>query len=159
LVTFDESSRAGLKGGNVQLQDNNNNYLISGGDTVEAELFPLSKLQVKARDNKNGTYDLIYPSNFVGKYEVTIKINDKPARGGPWTVEVVEEPLTQEIRQEISKIQPKSQEVWVRLLSKATPSERTLVMRELRALVSGKTLTPSEVSDLLPYEAPTATLL
>jgi len=159
IVSFEKTSIAGTKAGHLQLVDSNLNHLLSGGDTVEAEALPLHKVEVKVRDNKNGTYDLIYPPDFRGKFDVSLKVNDKPAPGGPWSVEVSENPLEPGIKEALSTLLPKAQHVWARLLAQATPQERQLVLRELKAVALGKALTGADLADLvMDAEQPTETL-
>jgi len=160
LVSFETTVLAGAPAGRVQLVDSRQNHLLSGGDTVEADALPLSKLEVKVRDNKNGTYDLIYPPDFRGKYEVVLKINDKPAPGGPWSVDIKENPLEAELAKILSSLVPKAHDIWVRLLTQATPQERKLIIKELQALATKKPLSDRDLADLdLSTDQPTATLI
>jgi len=117
-VSFESTSLAGKPGGKVHLKDNFQNYCLTGGDAVEANLTPLSLLQIKARDNKNGTYDLVIPADLRGKFEVNVSVNGKPVPGGSSVIEVREEPLPKDIQGHLPKLFPKTHHVWSKFFLK-----------------------------------------
>ena len=55
---------------------------------MEATLLPLDIVSVGARDKGDGSYDLIYPPDFRGEYDVVVKVNDQPAPGTTSMIEV-----------------------------------------------------------------------
>jgi len=159
-ISFDSTTLAGFPGGKVTLKDTFKNPVLSGGEQVEAKLLGISQLQIKAKDNKNGAYDLIIPADFRGKYEVNVFVNNTPAPGGSTVIDVVEQPIPDDIQSDIKRIFPKTNKTWLRILSQATPDERTLIIRELRAASTGKKLDDGDVTDLhCPSEGYTATIL
>jgi len=149
-VKFDDSAFAGLPGAHVHLRDKFGNILFSGGDIVDASLLPLDGISVPARDKGDGSYDLIYPPAFRGEYSVVVKVNDKPAPGGPWKVDVHPNPVPPEILEKIRQLVPKNASLWERLLEDATNSERQLVLKEISSLVNRTLFEPEPSHDLAP---------
>jgi len=152
LVSFDDHAFAGLPGAHVKLRDNFGNILFTGGEIVDASLLPLDILSVSARDKGDGSYDLIYPPDFRGEYKVNVKVNDQPAPGGPWKVDVQPNPLDQETKAKLHSLVPKHAKLWERLLLDATNSERQLLLKELTSLVTKAPfeMTPAVQDLLLP---------
>jgi len=158
VVSFEQTSLAGTPAGLVQLLDSRRNPLVTGGDSVEADVLPLTKLEVKVRDNRDGTYNLVYPPDFRGAYDISLQINGEAVPGGPWTVKIDENPLEDDIKEALAHFVPKTQHLWANILSNATPQERQLVIRELKALTSGKPLSDADIAHL-SAEQPSAILL
>lgn len=146
-VEFLDSTVAGLPCAKVHLKDKHFNHLFEGGDTVEAKITPLSKISGAARDNGDGTYDIIYPADFRGDFEVVVKVNDDLVPGGPWNVTVNENPVSDEMQNEVRKLVPTAAKTWIRLLSQSTESERNLIVAELASLVSGEPMRDLPVSE------------
>jgi len=88
-----------------------------------------------------------------------MKVNGNPVPNGPWNVEVAEEPLSDDIVSALGQLVPQAKAIWARILTMATPQERQLVVRELKALVSGKPLNDRDIADLNLEDHPTTTLL
>jgi len=159
-ITFDSTTLAGFPGGKVALKDSFKNPVIGGGEQVEPHLLGASQLQIRAKDNKNGQYDLIFPADFRGKYDINVFVNNTPAPGGHSVVDVLEQPIPDDIKNDIKRFFPKTHNTWLRILSQATPDERTLIIREMRAVNTGKKLDDGDVHDLhCPAEGYTATIL
>jgi len=134
-VLFPDVNMSGKPGPMVQLLDQYNNKLQSGGDDIIAEITPKSKLPpIKAKDNGDGTYDIDYPPNLKGKYDVVVLVNGKEAPGGPWEVDVEEDELGEEVVEKVERLMPGCSAVFKRLLVGATESERERILKEIQAL-------------------------
>jgi len=135
-VDFPEVNVSGMLGPVVSLRDDNDNLRASGGDVVMAELLPKSRLPpVKAKDKGDGTFEVFYPPNARGKYEVTVKVNGKEAPGGPFEVDVDDNPITPDQAKQVDKLLPSNVAgTFKRLLGDADPSERDELLKALAAL-------------------------
>jgi len=139
-VDFPEVNVSGELGPIVSLRDDNQNLRSDGDDHVVAELLPKSRLPpVKAKPKGDGTYEVFYPPNARGKYDVTVKVNGKEAPGGPYEVDVSDNPLTEEQAQAVDQILPKNVAgTFKRLLSDADNEERKHLLEALAALKKQK---------------------
>jgi len=133
-VHFLDHARAGLSVGTVHLLDEHRNTRLTGGDQVVAVCKPISGFAVTAHDNGDGSYAVIYPPNARGKYKVNVSVNGNPAPKGPWEVEVKSNEVKPEVKQQISKILPKSAATLSRLFNHTTDEERSILLAELAAL-------------------------
>jgi len=128
-VNFPEENIAGDTGPVVEVRDEHNNLRSGGGDEVHAELMPKSKLPpVPARDNGDGTFEVDYPPNCRGLYDVVIKVNGEEAPGGPYEVTIEENPLTEEESEQVDELLPSVANIFKRLLADATPKEREKIL-------------------------------
>jgi len=130
-LTLLDHVRAGLSMGQIKLQDEHHNTLLTGGDRVVAVCKPLSRFPVPARDNGDGSYAIQYPPNARGKYKVNVDINGNPAPKGPWEVEIKSNPVNPEIVQQLQKVLPKSAATLSRLFVYATEEERVALIDDL----------------------------
>jgi len=139
-VDFPEQNVSGMLGPVVSLRDDNENLRADGGDIVIAELLPKSKLpHVKARDKGDGTFEIFYPPNARGKYDVTVKVNGQDAPGGPFEVDVDDNPITPEQAQAVDQILPANVAgTFKRLLGDADNDERKHLLAALTALKKSK---------------------
>jgi hypothetical protein len=135
-VQFPEVNVAGELGPIVSLRDDNLNLRSDGDDHVIAELLPKSKLPpVKAKPKGDGTFEVFYPPNARGKYDVTVKVNGKEAPGGPFEVDVSENALTDEEKATVDALLPANvRDTFKRLLADADSSERTQLLAALAPL-------------------------
>jgi hypothetical protein len=135
-VDFPEVNVSGQLGPIVSLRDDNQNLRSTGDDHVIAELMPKSKLPpVKAKPKGDGTFEVFYPPNAKGKYDVLIKVNGKEAPGGPYEVDVEDNPLTEEQSHQVDQVLPKNVAgTFKRLLSDADNDERAQILAALAAL-------------------------
>eukprot|EP01125_Pyxidicula_operculata_P005277 TRINITY_DN189_c0_g1_i1.p1 TRINITY_DN189_c0_g1~~TRINITY_DN189_c0_g1_i1.p1 ORF type:complete len:897 (-),score=291.77 TRINITY_DN189_c0_g1_i1:46-2736(-) len=134
-VEFDDTAVAGLPGAHVHLKDARNNHLLSGGESVEATLLPLTDLSVQAIDKGDGTYDLVYPPHVKGQFEVSVFVNDQPAPGGPWNVDVQESDVPEDVKSALSGlVSNDATSAWLQVLALATPAERQIILSELKSL-------------------------
>jgi len=139
-VDFPDVSVSGQLGPVVSLRDDNENLRFGGGDVVMAELLPKSKLApVKARDKGDGTFEVFYPPHARGKYEVTVKVNGKEAPGGPYDVDVQDNPITPEQAHAVDQLLPSHVAgTFKRLLGDADNEERGQLLAALAALKKSK---------------------
>jgi len=139
-VEFPEVNLSGHTGPIVSLRDDNHNLRADGGDHVVAELLPKSKLpHVKARDKGDGTFEVDYPPNARGLYDVTIYVNGKEAPGGPYEVDVEDNPIQEAHAKRIDEIVPSNiASIMKRLLSDASNSEREKVLAAFADLKKSK---------------------
>lgn len=106
-------------------------------DNVRAYVKGLTHPVVSAHDNGDGTYTVDFPADLSGNYEVHVTVNDQPAPGGPWTNQVMSNPLPASLKEELNRIAPDIREIMERVLGTTTASERELLFADLRALESG----------------------
>jgi len=134
-VDFPPQNLAGKPGPVVSLYDNQKNKRHKGGDKIVAELRPKSRLKsIPARDNGDGSYDIDYPPHLRGKYEIEVKVNKNVAPGGPWDVDVDENPLEDEEMEQVQNLMPGVAPTMQRLLMSATEKERRKILKEIAAL-------------------------
>jgi len=135
-VDFPEVNVSGMLGPVVSLRDDNDNLRVDGGDHVIAELMPKSKLPpVKARDKGDGTFEIFYPPNARGKYDVTVKVNGNEAPGGPFEVDVQDNPITPEQARTVDQLLPANVAgSFKRLLGDADPTERDQLLQAIASL-------------------------
>jgi len=139
-VDFPDVSVSGMLGPVVSLRDDNENLRANGGDVVMAELMPKSKLPlVKARDKGDGTFEVFYPPNARGMYDVTIKVNGQDAPGGPYEVDVQDNPISPEQAHLVDQLLPGNVAgTFKRLLGDADSEERGQLLAALQALKKSK---------------------
>jgi len=139
-VDFPDVNVSGMLGPLVSLRDDNDNLRADGGDVVVAELQPKSKLPpVKARDKGDGTFEVFYPPNVRGKYDVTIKVNGNEAPGGPYEVDVQDNPISEEHARTVDQLLPANVAgTFKRLLGDADNDERAHLLAALAALKKSK---------------------
>jgi len=135
-VDFPDLNVSGQLGPTVSLRDDNHNLRFGGEDNVVAELLPKSKLPpVKAKSKGDGTFEVFYPPNARGLYDVTVKVNGRDAPGGPFEVDVQDNPLSPEQAQAVDRILPKNVAgTFKRLLADADSDERAQLLAALSAL-------------------------
>jgi len=139
-VDFPDVNFSGMLGPTVSLRDDNQNLRAGGDDVVIAELLPKSKLPpVKAKPKDDGTFEIFYPPNARGKFEVTVKVNGREAPGGPYDVDVQDNPITPEQAHAVDQILPSSVSgTFKRLLGDADNDERGALLAALAALKKSK---------------------
>jgi len=135
-VDFPEVNVSGQLGPVVSLRDDNHNLRSGAEDHVVAELLPKTKLKpVKAKPKGDGTYEIHYPPFARGKYDVVIKVNGSDAPGGPFEVDVDDNPLTPEQEQQVDQILPKNVTgAFKRLLADADNDERAQILKAIAGL-------------------------
>jgi len=135
-ISLPDIHLAGGDGPCVTLRDIFGNKKSTGGDKVVAYLKPKTRLKpVKAVDNGDGTYEISYPPHLKGKYDVEVKVNDAVVPGGPWEVDVNDNPLDPESEQKVNElVSPDSSRLFQKLLANATEEERAQILAELAAL-------------------------
>jgi len=134
-IDFPDVNISGELGPVVSLRDDNMNLRSNGEDVVIAELLPKTKLPpVKAKPKGDGTFDVYYPPNARGKYDVQVKVNGKET-GGIFEVDVQDNPLTEEQAKAVDQVLPKNVAgTFKRLLGDADNSEREQLLAALTAL-------------------------
>jgi len=139
-VDFPDVNMSGELGPIVSLRDDNQNLRAGGDDVVTAELMPKSKLPpVKAKPKDDGTFEVFYPPNARGLYDVTIKVNGHEAPGGPYEVDVQDNPITPEQAQAVDQLLPANVAgSFKRLLGDADNDERGKILAALAALKKSK---------------------
>jgi hypothetical protein len=138
VVNVPSHVKAGDPSISVELRDNfGNKREDTKKDNVRAALKRTDHPTVSARDNGDGTYAVDFPPNLRGNYEVHITVNDQTPPGGPWTNQIMPNPLPASLKEELQQIAPDIREIMERVLGTTTPSERELLFADLRSLKSG----------------------
>jgi hypothetical protein len=143
-LTFPEQNVAGLPGIQISLFDDFGNLQKRRKDKVKAHLLPLTVLEVKARDNGDGTYVVDYPADVRGDVDVKIKVNGKYVPRGEFTAEVEDNPVPEETKQAVAELLPSTGSLFNMLLRDVTPEDREAILAELNRIANGKRLPPVE---------------
>lgn len=97
----------------------------------------MDHVEVAAVDKSDGTFDVKYPAEFRGQYQMQILVNGVDT-GVTHVVDVKQNELSPEISQKLAgvaaKLSPESAEVLKHLLLNATDEEREIVLKELATL-------------------------
>ena len=128
---------ASKPGTRITLQDVEGNKRHKGGQKVTAQFERPLEQHGGARDNGDGTFDLIYPSDAKGDYKVKVFVGGQEVPGGAIDVKVDENELDEETKKTVTETLPNSGETVARLLKQATDEERAAFVGELNALKSG----------------------
>lgn len=136
-TTDKKDGTAGKPGTRITLQDVEGNKRHKGGQKVRAVFERPLAQHGGARDNGDGTFDLIYPADAHGDYKVKVFVGDEEVPGGALDVKVGENEVPEETKQAVSEALPKSGEAVNRLLKSATDEERAALLGELASLKSG----------------------
>jgi len=153
-VTLSDHHVAGLPGIKVSLHDDFGNQLKNGGDKVRAHLLPLFDLEVGAKDNGDGTYDVDYPPHVRGDVQVKVKVNGKYAPVGPFDVAIQDNPVPDDVQQEVSELLPSTSSLFNHLLRDVSPADREAILEGLRQLSKGKRLPPAPAPEPKPAKHP-----
>jgi len=145
-VDFPKRHVAGLPGIHISLFDDFGNLQKRKKDKVKAHLLPLSVLEVKARDNGDGSYAVDYPPDVRGDVDVKIKVNGKYVPTGQFSAEVQDNPVPEETQQAVAELLPSTGSLFNVLLRDVTPEDREAIMEELLRIANGKRLPPVEHS-------------
>jgi filamin len=133
---------AGKPGTRITLQDVEGNKRHKGGQKIKA-VFERPLAQTGgARDNGDGTFDLIYPADAKGDYKVKVFVGDDEVPGGAMDISVGEHELDEDTQKAVAETLPSSGETVARLLKQATDEERAALVADLSALKSG--VSPSD---------------
>jgi len=100
---------------------------------------PKSKLpHVKAKPKGDGTFEVFYPPNARGKFDVQVKVNGKET-GGIFEVDVQDNPISEAHAKQVDEILPKNvASTFKRLLGDADSHEREQLLAALLALKKQK---------------------
>jgi len=153
-VEFPDRHVAGTPGIKVSLHDDYGNLLKKGGDKVRAHLLPLDHLETDARDNGDGTYAVDYPPHIRGDVQVKVKVNGKHAPTGPFDVVVEDNPVPDDVQQEVSELLPGNGKLFNALLRDVSPADREALLEGLRNLSNGKRLPPAPTPEPKPSKHP-----
>jgi hypothetical protein len=111
------------------------NQFPLGGDKVTGEVLPLDHIEVSALDKGDGTYDVKYPGEFHGEYQMQILVNGVDT-GVTHMVNVGQRDLSpahaQKYAAVAARLSAESAAVLKHLLVNATEEEREAVLQELK---------------------------
>uniref|UniRef100_A0A6B2KX48 Calponin-homology (CH) domain-containing protein n=1 Tax=Arcella intermedia TaxID=1963864 RepID=A0A6B2KX48_9EUKA len=144
VITMPDHHVAGLPGLGIRLHDNFGNLQKNKGDKVRAHLLPLDHLEVDATDNGDGTYVVNYPPDLSGDVEVKVKVNGKYTTADPFSVNVQDNPVSEDMQQEVTELLPSTAALINSLLKDVHPSDREAILATLKELSNGKRLAPVE---------------
>eukprot|EP01126_Amoeba_proteus_P013660 TRINITY_DN1585_c0_g1_i4.p1 TRINITY_DN1585_c0_g1~~TRINITY_DN1585_c0_g1_i4.p1 ORF type:complete len:1109 (-),score=323.00 TRINITY_DN1585_c0_g1_i4:135-3389(-) len=132
--------QAGLESIDVELRDNfgNKQEKVNQKDKVVALCKPLTERVVPARDNGDGTYEIDFPADVNGEYELHVLVNGQPAPGGPWTNTIMPNPLPVQLKEDLKRLVPDCHELLERLLGSVSRLERERFFQDLELLASGQ---------------------
>jgi len=136
-VEFPAENMSSLNGPKIKVKDEQLNLRAGGGDRVAGEILPLDRLEFSATDKGNGSFDVRYPPNLRGQFEMQILVNGVDT-GVTHAIEVKENPLTPAIEQKLAQasgfLAPENVALLRHLLLNASEEERGLVLTEILAL-------------------------
>jgi len=138
LVSVPPFTEACTESIEIELRDaHGNKRERTDKDVVRAICTPLTHPILDAYQKPDGTYGVDFPPNLVGNYEVHITVNDQEVPTGPWTNQILPNPIDQTLKDELASTVPKTASIWERMLQNARPEDREVILADLRAIHNG----------------------
>jgi len=120
----------------IHLADRNGNMKSKGGDELDVYLRKPIRKPAKIIDNKDGTYDVIYPKGLeLGEYEVVAELKGERIAIPNTSVQVEEStPLPEEESSLVSSLLPNSSSLLESLLRDLDDDKKAMLLADLKAL-------------------------
>lgn len=128
--------RAGAPAFKIHLRDRNGNFKNKGGDEIKAYLKKPTRKPARIIDNKDGTYDVIYPKGLeIGEYEVIAELKGEKIEIPTPTVQVEEpSPLEEQEEALVANLFASSSSVIANLLRNLDDTQKAALLADLQLL-------------------------